>query len=101
MTFVNVMIKCLQKSIKKGEEKMANRTVIIKDLEEFISIIVEKGFSYRQLAKKAKCSQTLITLLVKGERNPSPEIAVNICKALECKFDDIFFINMIDKSQQK
>ena len=79
---------------------MANRTVIIKDLDEFISRIVEKGFSYRQLAIKAKCSQTLITLLTKGERNPSPEIAINICKALECKFDEIFFIKGIDKSQQ-
>ncbi len=80
---------------------MANRTVIIKNLDEFISKIVEKGFSYRQLAEKIKCSQTLITLLAKGERNPSPEIAVNICKALECKFDDIFFIKGVDKSQLK
>lgn len=80
---------------------MANRTVIIKNLDDFISKIVEKGFSYRQLAEKVKCSQTLITLLVKGERNPSPEIAVNICKALECKFDDIFFIKGVDKSQPK
>lgn len=80
---------------------MANRTVIIKNLDDFISKIVEKGFSYRQLAEKIKCSQTLITLLAKGERNPSPEIAVNICKELECKFDDIFFINRVDKSQLK
>lgn len=80
---------------------MANRTVIIKNLDDFISKIVERGFSYRQLAEKIKCSQTLITLLVKGERNPSPEIAVNICKALECKFDDIFSIKGVDKSQQK
>lgn len=79
---------------------MANRTVMIKDLGEFVSRIVEKGLSYRQLAIKVKCSQTLITLLIKGERNPSPEIAVNICKALECKFDELFFIKGIDKSQQ-
>ena len=80
---------------------MANRIVIIKDLEEFISKIVEKGFSYRQLAEKIGCSQTLVTLLTKGERNPSPKIAVSICKVLECKFDDIFYIKGVDKSQQK
>lgn len=80
---------------------MANRTVMIKDVEEFIAKIVENGFSYRQLAKEAGCSQTQICLLTKGERNPSPENAVNICRALNCKFDDIFFIKGIDKSQQK
>lgn len=100
LTNVNNVIEYLQKSTKEGENEMANRTVMIKDLEEFISKIVEKGFSYRQLALKTGCSQTLITLLTKGERNPSPEIAVNICKALGCKFDEIFFIKGIDKSQQ-
>lgn len=80
---------------------MANRTVMIKDIDEFIARIVENGFSYRQLAKEAKCSQTLISLLAKGERNPSPENAVNICRALNCNFEDIFFIKKVDKSQQK
>ena len=80
---------------------MANRTVMIKDVEEFISKIVERGFSYRRLAKEAGCSQTQISLRTKGERNPSPENAVNICRVLNCKFDDIFFIKGIDKSQQK
>jgi len=80
---------------------MANRTVIIKDLDNFISKIVENGYSYRQLAEKANCSQTTISLLAKGERNPSPENAVNICRALGCKFDEIFFIKKVDKSKQK
>lgn len=80
---------------------MANRSVLIKDLDKFIETIVKAGLSYRQLAEKAQCSQTLICLLAKGERNPSPENAVNICKALGCEFDDIFFINKVDKSQQK
>ena len=80
---------------------MANRTVMIKDVEEFIAKIVERGFSYRQLAREAGCSQTQISLLAKGERNPSPENAVNICKALNCKFDDIFFIKGVDKSKQE
>lgn len=71
---------------------MANRTVQIKDVDLFIERIVKAGFSYRQLAKIAKTNQTTISLLAKGERNPSPELAVNICKALKCQFDDIFFI---------
>lgn len=80
---------------------MANRRVLVKDIDVFIEMIVKAGFSYRQLAKESKCSQTQISLIVKGERNPSPENAVNICKALNCQFDDIFSINNDDKSNQK
>ena len=80
---------------------MANRTVLVKDIDELIEKIVKKGYSYRKLAEKSNCSQTQISLILKGERNPSPENAVNICRALECKFDDIFFINNDDKSNQK
>lgn len=79
---------------------MANRTVYIKDSDSFVEKIVKAGFSYRQLAKEAKTNPTTITLIIKGERNPSPEVAVNICKALKCQFDDIFFIQNVDKSQQ-
>ena len=71
---------------------------LVRDIDALIELIVKKGFSYRQLAKEAKCSQTQISLILKGERNPSPENAVNICRALECGFDDIFFINNDYKS---
>lgn len=78
---------------------MANRTVYIKDLDGFIERIVTAGLTYRELAKRANSNPTSITLLTKGERNPSPKLAVNICKALNCKFDDIFFIKDVDKSK--
>ena len=77
---------------------MANRSVQIRDLDKFIEIIVKSGFSYRRLAKEAKIDQTTISLLTKGERNPSPKTAVNICRALGCQFDDIFFVTTNDKS---
>ena len=78
---------------------MANRTVYIKDLNIFIEKIVTAGLTYRELARRAKSNPTSITLLAKGERNPSPKLAVNICKALNCKFEDIFFIKNVDKSK--
>lgn len=78
---------------------MANRTVYVKDIDTFIEMIVKAGYSYRKLAKEVKTNPTTITLITKGERNPSPEVAVNICKALKCQFDDIFFIQTADKSQ--
>lgn len=80
---------------------MANRTVYIKDIDDFIERIVTAGFTYRELAKRAKTNPTSITLLTKGERNPSPKLAVNICEALNCKFDDIFFIKNVDNSKLK
>lgn len=79
---------------------MANRTIYIKDLNNFIKKIVTAGFTYRELARRAKSNPTSISLLTKGERNPSPELAVNICKVLNCNFDDIFFIKNVDKSKQ-
>lgn len=79
---------------------MANRTVYIKDIDSFIEKIVISGFTYRELAKRANTNPTSISLLTKGERNPSPQLAVNICKALNCNFDDIFFIKGVDKSKQ-
>ena len=77
---------------------MANRSVQIRDIDKFVQAIVESGFSYRQLAKEADTNPTTISLLIKGERNPSPKTAVNICRALGCQFDDIFFVINDDKS---
>ena len=79
---------------------MANRTVYIKDVDDFIEKIVTTGFTYRELARRVNSNPTSISLLTKGERNPSPELAVNICKALNCNFEDIFFIKNVDKSKQ-
>lgn len=78
---------------------MANRTIYIKDLDAFIERIVTSGFSYRELAKETNTSQTTISLIANGERNPSPQTAINMCKALKCQFDDIFFIKNVDKSK--
>ena len=80
---------------------MANRTVMVRDEEVLKEAIVKSGFSYRQLAKEIGCSQTQISLILKGERNPSPENAVNICRAIGKSFDAIFFINTDYKRKRK
>lgn len=81
---------------------MANRTIILKDAELFKDIITKEGYSYRQLAREVECSQTQISLIINGERNPSPKTAVDICRALGKQFDDIFFIkNDFKRNQQK
>lgn len=80
---------------------MANRIIILKNADDFKDIITKSGFSYRQLAKEVACSQTQISLIANGQRNPSPETAVNICKVLKKQFDDIFFIKNDFKRKQK
>lgn len=75
--------------------------ILVKDREKLIEKITKAGFSYRQLAKEIGCSQTQVSLITKGERNPSPEIAVSICEAIKASFDTIFFIKSNDKSNRK
>ncbi len=73
---------------KRGDKEL----IIIKDKHELDEAIMKAGYSYRRLAKEAKCSQTQISLIMKGERNPSPQLAVEICKVLNILFDKYFFI---------
>ena len=80
---------------------MANRTIQVKDIDFLLELIVKKGFSYRQLAKEVNCSQTTISLILKGERNPSPCLAANLCRVLETSFESIFFTANDYKSNQK
>ena len=60
----------------------------------------EKGITKTELAKRAGINIGHLTHIEKGERNPSPETAVNFCKVLDCQFDEIFFINNDYKSNQ-
>lgn len=76
---------------------MANKTVLVKNIDDLILMITKKGLSYRQLAEETGVSQTTISLILKGERNPSPETAVNICSVLGCGFEDIFLIKKFTK----
>ncbi len=71
--------------------------VQVRNKEIFINTIKEAG-GYNSLALKVGCSQTMLSLIAKGTRNPSPVIAVNICAETGKKFDDIFFIESNDKS---
>ena len=79
---------------------MANKTVVVKDLDKFQEAIIKAGYSYRGLGREAGCSQTQISNIPNGERIPSAETAVNICKALKMTFDELFFINNAYKSNQ-
>lgn len=74
--------------------------VQVKDREIFINIIKEAG-GYNSISAKVGCSQTMLSLIAKGTRNPSPAVAINLCAVTGRKFDTIFFIDCNDKSNYK
>jgi Predicted transcriptional regulators len=68
--------------------------------DSFKRIMLIKGFTQRGLAKAAKISDTTMNHVVNGLRNPGPKTAKKLCSALECEFEDIFFIEEDNKSYQ-
>lgn len=80
---------------------MSKRIILVKDKDLFLELIIKAGYSFRSLAREVECSQTTISLISKGERNPSPKLAINLCHVLKCQFDDIFFIENDYKSNLK
>ncbi|MBP2635004.1 MAG: hypothetical protein H6Q72_911 [Firmicutes bacterium] len=75
--------------------------IILKDPEKLKVIMLKKGFTQRSLAKKSIVSDTTINHLINGKRNVSAPIAQKIISSLECEFDDIFFVELDYKSNQK
>lgn len=74
--------------------------IIVKDVESLDKAIKLNGYSFRSLAKICNCSQTQISLIIKGERNPSPKLAKKLCSVLKIFFDDFFYIFNNHKSNQ-
>lgn len=47
--------------------------------------------SQSELAKKAGVTRQTIGLIESGDFNPSIRLCIAICKALNCKLDDLFW----------
>lgn len=60
--------------------------------KELVKTRIVQGLSQRGLARKAKISSAFMSQIERGERNPSPAIAKQICDVLGVGFDHIFFI---------
>lgn len=77
-----------------------NSIIVIKNVEKLIKEIITQGFSYRTLAKTTGYSQTQISMILSGERNPSAKLANALCETLKIKFDDFFYINRLQKKSK-
>ena len=52
---------------------------------------IELEMSQSELAKKAGVTRQTIGLIESGDFNPSIRLCIAICKALDCKLDDLFW----------
>jgi len=64
-----------------------------------INILARKNWNFTELARRIGYSSSIITLYLKGERNPTAKARRRILDALGCEWDDIFYTAEQDKSQ--
>ena len=66
-----------------------DETLILKNrLKE---ILGKLGLSQKQLADLVGVSRNTISSIETGQFNPTAKLALILCIALECKFEDIFY----------
>ncbi|MBQ8522469.1 MAG: helix-turn-helix transcriptional regulator [Clostridia bacterium] len=51
----------------------------------------KKGFSQEELASLVGTTRQTIIAIEKGIFNPSAKLALLLCVALDCKFEDLFY----------
>ena len=56
----------------------------------------EKGYSQTELAKLAGTTQNTISSLETGQYSPTAYLSGMICLALDCKWEDCFYIDRQD-----
>ena len=56
----------------------------------------ERGFSQTELAKRAGTTQNTISSLETGQYSPTAYLSALICNALDCKWEECFYLDMDD-----
>lgn len=73
----------------------------LRSANDFKKMLLMKGYSQRGLGRAVDISEAYASQIANGLRSPGPEIAKRIVDLLEEDFNDIFFIDGDDKSNQK
>lgn len=73
--------------------------VKVREPQYLMEMMIKKGLTQRSLAAKSKVSYVKMNALINGG-SCGPTVAKKICNALECEFDDIFFIDSVNNSNQ-
>lgn len=72
----------------------------IKDATELQEKIIKGGFTYRSLGSAISLSHGHLGQIINGKKNLTPPVAKRIADSLHLNFDDIFFIDHGNKSEQ-
>lgn len=75
--------------------------VEFKDRDKTRLAIAKTGMNLRQFSYSIGISQPYLSLLLNGEKKPSPTIAGKIAMGLGVELEDIFLIEMTDISIKK
>ena len=67
---------------------MDKELVLLNNLKD---IRKSKGFSQEELASLVGTTRQTIIAIEKGIFNPSAKLALLLCVALDCKFEDLFY----------
>lgn len=67
----------------------------------FVEARIKSGFSQRGLSHAIRASSNYVRQLESGERNPSPKRAHVLAQVLNKEFDEIFFVDVVRKSEQE
>ena len=67
-----------------------NKEIILKN--KMKEVRSSKGISQEELGKLVGTTRQTIIAIEKGQFNPSAKLALLICVALDCKFEDIFWL---------
>ena len=67
---------------------MDKELVLLNNLKDVRKI---KGFSQEELASLVGTTRQTIISIEKGTFNPSAKLALLLCVALDCKFEDLFY----------
>ena len=57
---------------------------------------VKAGLTQQELADQVGITRQTISLIEKGKYNPSLKLCLQICYAVHCQLDDIFWIDRED-----
>ncbi|MEC0231255.1 helix-turn-helix domain-containing protein [Paenibacillus alba] len=74
--------------------------IVVRDTENLKKIIITKGYSIRSFGRALGTSGPYANQIVNSVRNPGPIIARNIVDLLGVQYDEIFFIESGNKSDQ-
>lgn len=73
--------------------------LILVKVDEFARARIVKGLSQRELAQQVDYSVAYVSQLERGLRHPSPQAARQFCAILGARFDDLFCLYNVHKSE--